>query len=491
MKKILSIIFCFALASSQLYARGLKAIYSFSSFNTPENKPYVESYISISGYSITYRKTETGKYQGSVQVLMNVTKAGINVYTDKYNVLSPEQNDTINLSYNFIDQKRFELNNGEFVVNLTLTDNYQESNKFNSSEKLTINYETGKTTISDITLLESFKKTVSKTSISKNGYDLLPTVSNFLSSEFKNLGFYTEVYPASPINSKDNYLVSYNIEDFETGNKIEPFGKFSKMIAQFANPIIGEFAIETLPTGNYNLSVEVFTNKNELIATKKIFFQRLNSEYTDKINTDNLEFENSFVAKYSFEEIKEHVKSLTPISLQQDELYATNLLADPKEIFLKKYFLSFWQKKHGVSAEKEWEKYRLAVVRAEEKFGFGKTKGYQTPRGRIYLKYGAASVVNRNDGKSDISVPYEIWIYNTLGQNQSNRKFVFANFQDLAAGRYELIHSTAIGEVRDEKWQGLILGRNPVSNLRQDDFKEVNSSVSDSRGLDQLKRDFE
>ena len=490
-------IFIFLLFSSLLFfgnvvkAKGLQAVCSFSSFNTPNNKPFVESYLSISGRGITYKKTENGKFQGSIQVILTASKNGEAVYNDKYNLLTPEQTDTSNLSYNFIDQKRFELANGVYVLTITLNDNYSPANMALLNETITVNYIAGKTSISDATLLESFSKTKNLSGISKNGFDLVPMVNNFYPNEFKNFRFYVEVYPSGVIAEKEPYLVSYAIEDFENGTKVDPFGKFSKLIAQPANPIIGEFAIETLPTGNYNLTIEVFSSKNELIASKKTFFQRLNTSSTTSINIDNVEIENSFVAKYTELELIEHIKSLDPISNEKDKLFAANLLAKPELDYLKKYLLSFWQKKHGPTAEKEWEKYQLNVITADQKFAYGKTRGYQTARGGVFLRHGPASVVNRNDGKNDISIPYEIWIYNKLGQNQTNKKFVFANFQDLASSRFELIHSTAIGEIKDEKWQGLILNRAAVSSLRTRDFKEEDTNNGDSRGLNQLKRDFE
>ncbi len=49
-----------------------------------------------------------------------------------------------------------------------------------------------------------------------------------------------------------------------------------------------------------------------------------------------------------------------------------------------------------------------------------------------------------------------MWQYNTLdvpnAPYQVNKMFIFGNF-DLAGGNYELIHSSAIGELQNPRWR--------------------------------------
>lgn len=71
--------------------------------------------------------------------------------------------------------------------------------------------------------------------------------------------------------------------------------------------------------------------------------------------------------------------------------------------------------------------------------------GFETDRGRVYLKYGAPSthVVREN---SPSEYPYEIWTYNKIGK-YSNKRFVFYN-PDLTNGAYRLLHSDVLGELK-------------------------------------------
>jgi hypothetical protein len=74
-------------------------------------------------------------------------------------------------------------------------------------------------------------------------------------------------------------------------------------------------------------------------------------------------------------------------------------------------------------------------------------KGWRTDRGRVFLKYGEPSEIERFPNQIDTK-PYEIWYYNEI---EGGVIFIFAdltNFSD-----YQLIHSTSRGELRDDNWQ--------------------------------------
>ena len=56
------------------------------------------------------------------------------------------------------------------------------------------------------------------------------------------------------------------------------------------------------------------------------------------------------------------------------------------------------------------------------------------------------------------SYPYEIWQYYKLGNNQSNKRFVFYSHSELT-NNFELLHSDAIGEVSNYRWQMILNSR--------------------------------
>jgi hypothetical protein len=99
----------------------------------------------------------------------------------------------------------------------------------------------------------------------------------------------------------------------------------------------------------------------------------------------------------------------------------------------------------------------MQVKIAEFNFKTPVKKGYQTDRGRIYLEYGPPNT--RSERPSEPSTyPYEIWHYYTLSNSQRNKKFVFYS-PDMVTNDYFLLHSDAIGEIHNYRWQIDLQGR--------------------------------
>jgi len=97
--------------------------------------------------------------------------------------------------------------------------------------------------------------------------------------------------------------------------------KPSKVVA-----ILGEFDIEKLPSGNYNLVVDIRDKNNQSILLRKSFFQRNNPEY-DFRNKDflNANLENTFVSKIDFPDtLVEYLKCIRPIADRVEKNHIDN-----------------------------------------------------------------------------------------------------------------------------------------------------------------------
>jgi len=98
----------------------------------------------------------------------------------------------------------------------------------------------------------------------------------------------------------------------------------------------------------------------------------------------------------------------------------------------------------------EWKKYFELVKTVNKQFATGIKKGYESDRGRIYLKYGKPNT--RMQIKSEpSSYPYEIWHYYRAA-NYSNIKFVFYS-PDVVTNDYPLLHSNLRGEMNNPQWK--------------------------------------
>ncbi|KPJ50050.1 hypothetical protein AMJ40_04095 [candidate division TA06 bacterium DG_26] len=86
---------------------------------------------------------------------------------------------------------------------------------------------------------------------------------------------------------------------------------------------------------------------------------------------------------------------------------------------------------------------------ADEHFGMGATKGRDTDRGRIYVKYGEPSET-RQSGMETLYKPWESWLYYGGG----GRQFIFVDIR--GTGTYELVYSSIPEEPTAPEWKNYI-----------------------------------
>jgi GWxTD domain-containing protein len=486
MKKCLIILcLCISILFIKQTQAAVTAYLTYAVFETPGQGPYVETYLSVIGSSVKAVKNQYSKYQGMMEIAMRFLQNNEIKAAKKYILNGPETVDTTSLP-NFIDQQRFILANGDYILEVAITDkNATDPRPFITKTPIHIDIPLDKAVISDIELLESFNKSITQGILTKSGYDLVPYVSTFYPDNIHKLKFYAEAYHADKIvGDAQKLLISYFIESFDKKIKNTSYAAFIKPVSAEVNVVMGEFNIENLPTGNYNLVVEVHDKENKLLTDKRSFFQRQNKEIS--LNQEHLQavdVSNSFVSNYKNKDtLIDYMRSLRPISSTSEIQFAENLLKETKIELLQQYFYNFWTLRNESDPKIAWSEYYKEVLKVNKEFGSFGIKGYDSDRGRVYLQYGPP------DFRSGLNIepstyPYEIWQYNSLvnrsllltnaSNRQSNKRFVFCN-RDIGGNRYPLIHSDARGEIANSNWQMLIYKRTiPPYNL--DDEKVIDS----------------
>ena len=124
MKKSSIILIAALCISCSASAEKLSAFFAYSVFNQPTGSPYIEAYLSITGRSVRFAPNSNGKLQGKIEVQWILKKDSQIVASDKYNLLSPELADANAPQPDFIDQKRIAASDGNYVLELTITDNF-------------------------------------------------------------------------------------------------------------------------------------------------------------------------------------------------------------------------------------------------------------------------------------------------------------------------------------------------------------------------------
>ena len=228
-----------------------------------------------------------------------------------------------------------------------------------------------------------------------------------------------------------------------------------------------------LPSGEYELLIEVKNKTNETLCKQSLPFTRSNKAISipqERLTAQAIKI--SFIGNTSYADVLEYTKSLRPIA-DNDERNFIDFLRknDIDSIRLKSFFLEFWLKREYNQPDVAWQNYHGQVKIAEQNFSSNIKRGYETDRGRVFLEYGPPN--HRTEVPSEpSSYPYEIWQY-YKAKNRNNIRFIFYN-KDLVSNDYELLHSDMRGEPRNVNWEQALRSRNNqdpnFENQMQDEF---------------------
>ena len=479
MRRLLFILIL-AFSSSSLFSKGLQAKFTWCSFYAPGNGPYVETYLDVIGQSCNFAKVVSGKFAASIEVTQ-VFYLGDSIKAfNKYNLLSPETDDTNRLVFNFTDQQRVSLANGNYVIELTIKDkNNPGAKPYVLKDKIKVEYYPNIVAISDIELLTEYLSNTVNSKVNKNGYDLFPQVNNFFDKNQNSLKFYAEVYNTSEVLNNDAYLLSYRIQAHESHQILDSYSKLLRQTAKPVNVVMADIDISQLISGNYDLMLEVRNRNNELLSNQSLFFQRINAPLI-ATDSDYKAIEGTFVTTITNRDsLYESIKCLWPIASTAENNFAENRLLASDIRQLQQFIYDFWVKRNSANPALAWLEYKNQVDLVNNEFSAGMKKGYNTERGRVFLMYGAPNQISKQYSEPT-SYPYEIWQYYKV-KDQTNRKFVFYTKQ-LASNDFELLHSDAKSEISNINWKVELRKRTETLN----DFDKLNPNNNYQNQSDQL-----
>jgi len=443
--------------------------FNYNTFNSVNNLPYLETYITISGQSVKFLPVAKGK-QASVTISWKILKGTETVKSSQYNLKSPLITDTLYLP-SFIDNQRFFLENGTYTLELEVFDNAFPDKKTKHSETITINLKREqKIYSSEIQPLDSYSKTITQNLFSKNGYDLIPYTINYYPKNQNQLKFYFESYNLDSVIGKGSkFVYSYYIENSETATKQQSLLGFQKQNANIINPLLTQFDISQLPSGNFNLVIEIKDSVNNLKLQKKWFFQRQGSVKQNLDVYENSSNEITTVDQFfntvqSQDSLKDFIESLWPRSSFKEREWQQIQVSKKDPTLMRNFLIEYWKATSADSIDPylNFKKYYASVLETNAMMKCGKQKGYYTDRGRVYLQYGKPDQRNQVNSEPN-TYPYEIWQYYRIydkatGNFFTNKKFVFVN-ANIADDCYKLIHSDMRGELNDEKWRYRLVTR--------------------------------
>jgi len=207
---------------------------------------------------------------------------------------------------------------------------------------------------------------------------------------------------------------------------------------------VGTVNVNMLPTGIYYLDVVISEVDGSILAENRRKFFIYNPSVAPRIDTSSITAELLGIDEKSLDD--EFSKAVYISTQEEASIYSQLKGVDAKRRFLG----AFWARRGGVEFRK---KYLERVEQANVKFATRLTPGWRTDRGRVYIIYGPPDEVERYPYYENMK-PYEIWHYYNL---QGGVIFVFGDRTGF--GSYELLHSTLVGEIKNEEWMYLLMQR--------------------------------
>lgn len=422
-------------------------------FLSPTDTAYVETQFTVEAKNLKFIKNDANKWEATLQVTLLYIRDSVVFKHMKYLLFSEAIEDTSKeRNFNLGDLKRMSLPNGEYDIEIYLEDFNDKTSRGYLTEGINIKYKTDSLSFSDIELVESYNYSKENSIYSKYGYEILPYTIQYYPTALSKLTFYCELYHTDQYFLTDNFLTSIYIRESLSGKPIENFIFNVKQSPDSLKILFSSFDISKLPTGSYFLTIELRNKKYESVAMQNLYFIRTNTAIVfNPMQLDSVQVEKDFATKLPDDSLNFYVQSLYPLANNDEHNYINYFKKSTDNNAMRAFIFKFWVKRNANDPYAEWSNYKSQVYAAENSFHTQIKHGYETDRGRIYLKYGAPSDINKRSQEPG-TFPYEVWHYYFITPSQSDVHFIFYN-PDLVTNDYELIHSDAIGEIKNPKWK--------------------------------------
>jgi GWxTD domain-containing protein len=460
---------------------------SYAIFATPDES-YIEINLEIAPLTITWQPVDSFTLQAGAEVLILIKKGEEIIAFEKYMLNSP----VVDAPQTLLDVKRLSVPNGSYTVEITVQDIRNPINKDLFKTDVSVLATPGVLRLSEVQLLRTFRADNSESLFTKNGFYLEPLPFAFYDRGATILAFYAEMYYTNTVVKDPSYMVRYFVERQRGNGQADLISVGNqKKRPTVIDALLVQMDISKLESGNYTLTVELRNSQNELLTAQKIDFQRSNPFL--QVNESEITAEvlaHQFVQDLDEKTLRYGLKAISPLVSAGTEPEELQNIIKGGDLAAMRYFLfRFFVRRDANNPEVAWRQYMETANVVDKQFHSGFRHGFETDRGRTYMKYGRPDdMVHVEDDPA--APPYEIWVYYNFPKTQQrNVKFLFYN-PTLAGDDFITLHSNARGEISNPKWERQLYRRNAGNEYGDNDFDATNMKANTNRNARRYFEDF-
>ncbi len=442
-----------------------------------DKSPYLELHYSISGTTLSYSSLSSSQ-SSVVKVLMTLESNGEITSFDHYRLNTELETSKEDI----IDIRRYNLPAGKYLLNIEVTDLNDSTSIYIHKDSIFISELKSSPEIGSILLVSNIdaKSGDESNTDARVKYNFMLTAlpHQYAYRNVHKLYYYTELYNMPLEENEGYYYIKTELKEAKLGQKTGAalYENKRKRKAKDLDVFINALDLEEIPSGNYYLLLSAETEDGEKIAESYLLFQRSNPEFDRKLLLTAIPEAKDEGDLKKFESIPNDtlvysLKAISPLVRQVDSELIKILVNERDSKAMSRYLSNYFNDEYPAAPYSAYQQFMVIARFTDQYYNNGFRHGFETDRGRIFIKYGRPSdIVTVEDEVS--APPYEIWVYNEMIQNnQTNVKFLFYN-PDLMHNGHILLHSTARGEINNAQWQTILYKNAPGEGQKQSNFFE-------------------
>jgi len=428
-----------------------------ATFRYTDDESLVEVYLSLGAKTLPFVGAEGG-FQASVPV--HVRLAPVTEGSPSGASASAAFDETVPLTYViadtsalndtqvFVEQIRMTALPGEYTLDVTLQPVGAPEVRLVRDLTVPDYVGTAGTSFSAVQLATDIQRAEASGPLTKSGLTIRPNPDAFYGGAGAAVQYYAEVY--GPPTSGDQYTLLAFVAESERGVALPDHERRMNRAVRPVDVAVGQLGVDTLPSGIYYLRLVVLNEANEAVADQSKRFYVINPDVErPQVGPGMMSYEETLFAAMGEEELDLNVRHARVIANGREASQIGQLQTDDDR---RRFLTTFWTARDtdgiaGINDARRMFYERLPLV--NERFSELGTPGYETDRGRVYLKYGPPTEVDRHPFDTGLH-PYEIWNYDSI-PGEGRAIFVFVD--RFESNRFELVHSDVTGEVSLPSWE--------------------------------------